>query len=281
MKAFKYADLHIHSVHSDGSDTPENIVIRAAKLGFSCISITDHDTCCGINEAVAVGEKHGVEILPGIEISTAQGDKSVHILGYMMDINSPYLKEIYSETRAGRLERMKRMVAKMNGLGYSIDFSELLEFIGDGTVGRGLLGRFLVEKCYFKSLDAVFEKLLGDDGPVYEPVPVLSPEDVISFVKKAGGVTSLAHPGSTRIDSEIPRLVKAGLGGIEVYNAQHTRDMESRYRELAERHGLLVTGGSDTHGAKMFGRRLGDVKLNYDHVERLKEMAAIAATAAA
>ncbi len=281
MKAFKYADLHIHSVHSDGSDTPEKIVTRAAKLGFSCISITDHDICSGINEAVAAGEKYGVEILPGIEISTALGDKSVHILGYMMDTNSPYLKEIYSETRAGRLERMKRMVAKMNGLGYSLDLHELLEFIGDGTVGRGLLGRFLVEKGYFRSLDAVFEKCLGDDGPVYEPVPVLSPEDVISLVKKAGGVTSLAHPGSTRIDNDIPRLVKAGLGGIEVYNAQHTRDMELRYRELAEQHGLLVTGGSDTHGAKMFGRRLGDVKLNYDHVERLKEMAAIAAATAA
>jgi len=122
------------------------------------------------------------------------------------------------------------------------------------------------------------DKLLGDDGPVFEPVPVLSPEEVISLIGKAGGVTSLAHPGSTSIDSEIPRLAKAGLGGIEVCNTQHTKSMEFRYRGLAEQYGLVMTGGSDTHGAKMCGRKLGNIKLNYDHVERLKKMAAIVAS---
>lgn len=281
MKAFRYADLHIHTVHSDGSDTPEQVVVRAGKLGFSCVSIADHDTCDGVNEAMLAGEKHGVEVISGIEVSTALGNKSVHILGYMMDITSSHLKKIYSQTHGGRHDRMKRMMAKLNVLGYSVDFQEFLEFVGDGTVGRALLGRFLIQKGYFKNLESVFVKLLGDDGPVFEPVRVLLPEDAISLIKKAGGVTSLAHPGSTDIDDDILRLVEAGLGGIEVYNAQHTPKMAKRYREMAEQYGLVITGGSDTHGAKMSGRKLGDVKLNYDHVERLKEMAAIAAATAA
>lgn len=279
MDDVKFADLHMHTNHSDGVDAPAGMVRRASELGFSLISITDHDTCAGIAEAVEEGGRLGVEVLPGVEVSTYIGDKSIHILGYMMDIESEVFRTILVNNAEGRMERMERMVAKLNDLGYKVDMEDLLEYIGKGTVGRALLAKYLVHKKHFKSVEDVFNKILGDGKPVYEPVPKLSPEQAIQIITRSGGVSSLAHPGYSGVDDYIPGMVEAGLDGIEVYSPQHTRDMEKRYMAMVESYGLLVTGGSDSHGGGNDWRDLGAIKLPYEHVERLKERAARAAAA--
>ncbi|MGK7344918.1 MAG: PHP domain-containing protein [Candidatus Nitrospinota bacterium M3_3B_026] len=277
MNDLKFADLHTHTTCSDGTDTPAELVRRAAEMGYAAVAITDHDTCSGLPEGEEAAAALGVELIPGIEVSTYIGEKSVHILGYMMDVEAESFKEILELNAGGRMERMRRMVDKLNGLGYRVELDDLLEYIGGGTVGRALLAKYLVHRGHFGSVEEVFAKILGDGKPVYEPVPKLSPEKAIRLIAQSGGVSSLAHPGHTMVDDEIPAMARAGLDGIETFSPQHDARQERRYVELARRHGLLVTGGSDSHGGGDGWRDLGSVKLPYENVERLKERAARAA----
>jgi len=202
------------------------------------------------------------------------GEKSIHILGYMMDVNNDSFKQILALNQDGRMERMERMVAKLNELGFSVELSDVLDFVGSGTVGRALLAKYLVDRGHFGSVEEVFHEILGDGKPVYEPVPKLSPEEAIRIISKSGGVSSLAHPGHTDVDGEIPRLAEEGLDGIEAFSPQHSSRMANHYLDVAKRYGLLVTGGSDCHGEAGGWRDLGSVRLPYDRVERIRERAA-------
>lgn len=278
MSEAGFADLHIHTRHSDGAETPTEVVEKSARLGITCIAITDHDTCSGFEEALAAADRFGVELLPGIEVSAYIGDKSVHILGYLMDMDNDSLSRIITDNRSSRLSRMNRMVDKLQALGYEVTMEDVLSYIGEGTLGRALLARFLVSKGFFKNPKAVFETILGDGKPVYEPVPRFTPAEAIGLIKAAGGVTSLAHPGFTNIDEIMPGLVEAGLDAIEAYSPQHDEASQRRYVMMAERLGVLVTGGSDNHGPES-GRRIGGTLLPSAHVESLKRLAAWQAAA--
>lgn len=278
MDVSGFADLHIHTRHSDGTETPAEVVEKSARLGIMCVAITDHDTCAGFKEAFDAANRLGVELLPGIEVSAYIGDKSVHILGYLMDMDNEFLAQIVTDNRESRLLRMRRMVDKLVALGYNVTLEDVLEYIGEGTLGRALLARFLVSKGFFKNPKAVFEAILGDGKPVYEPVPRFSPVEAIGLIKAAGGVTSLAHPGFTNVDEIMPSLVEAGLDAIEAYGPQHDEASQSHYIMMAERLGVLVTGGSDNHGPES-GRRIGGTLLPSSHVESLKKRAAWQAAA--
>jgi hypothetical protein len=278
MDVSGFADLHIHTRHSDGTETPAEVVEKSARLGIMCVAITDHDTCAGFKEAFDTANRLGVELLPGIEVSAYIGDKSVHILGYLMDMDNEFLAQIVTDNRESRLLRMRRMVDKLVALGYNVTLEDVLEYIGEGTLGRALLARFLVSKGFFKNPKAVFEAILGDGKPVYEPVPRFSPVEAIGLIKAAGGVTSLAHPGFTNVDEIMPSLVEAGLDAIEAYGPQHDEASQSHYIMMAERLGVLVTGGSDNHGPES-GRRIGGTLLPSSHVESLKKRAAWQAAA--
>ncbi|MBI4666055.1 MAG: PHP domain-containing protein [Nitrospinae bacterium] len=276
----KWADLHTHSRHSDGVENPAEIVRVAAEMGMSCLSLTDHDTCAGYPEMFEAGEKYGVEIIPGIEVSAHSGEKSVHVLGYFMDMESDDFKKLVSLNAEGRVSRMARMVEKLVALGYKVTLDDILGFTGEATVGRAQLARYLVKLGYFKTVEEVFEKLLGDGGSVYEPVPKFTPEEAIAIIKSAGGVSSLAHPGHTGMDDDIGHLAAEGLDGIEAYSPQHDNRTVEKYLAMAEEFNLLVTGGSDSHGHGRHGRSMGSVRLSYGRVEKLKERAALSATAA-
>jgi len=273
MSLSGFADLHIHTRFSDGTETPAEVVEKSARLGLGCVAITDHDTCAGFEDALNAANRLGVELLSGIEVSAYVGDASVHILGYLMDMDNESLAQIVTDNRESRLLRMGRMVDKLKELGYRVTLEEVLEYIGEGTLGRALLARFLVRKGFFKNPKAVFETILGDGKAVYEPVPRFTPQEAIGLIKSAGGVTSLAHPGFTGIDEILPGLVEAGLDAIEAYSPQHDEASQRRYAVMAERLGILVTGGSDNHGPES-GRRLGGTLLPYGHVESLKKRAA-------
>jgi hypothetical protein len=269
-----FGDLHTHSTCSDGTVTPAGIVDEAVARQFYCVAITDHDTVEGIAEAQIAGQKAGVEIIPGVEVSTSLGEKNVHILGYYMDITHKGFLAMIEGNRDTRIGRMGRMVTKLNAIGYPVDYDELIESIGEGTVGRALLARFLVEKGYFTSLDEVFYSILGDGKAVYEPVRRISPVEAIKVIRDAGGVTSLAHPGYTSIDNQIPALAAAGLDAIEAESSQHPPPVQKRYRKIADKNRLLITGGSDYHGPQMPGRAMGSIRFSYERILMLQERAA-------
>lgn len=269
-----FVDLHLHSTFSDGNDTPEEVVSKAAKSGFSCISITDHDTCKGWDEAYEAALKHGVELIPGIEVSAHRGGSSVHILGYMVNLKSEALEKIVSVTEKGRLERMERVISKLDKLGYKVNLDDVIRFTGPGVLGRALLAKYLVSIGYFKSIHEVFSTVLGDGKPAFEPVPGFSPSEAIELISKAGGVSSLAHPGGSFSPGDIEEFIEAGLDGIEVYSPHHGSADERKYLDITSRHNLLVTGGSDSHGAPECGRGIGAVKLPYRLVDNIKERAA-------
>ncbi|VAX22377.1 FIG00031715: Predicted metal-dependent phosphoesterases (PHP family) [hydrothermal vent metagenome] len=269
-----FVDLHLHSTCSDGGDTPEEIVLKASKLGFSCVSITDHDTCKGYKKAHGAALKHGVELISGIEVSTSLGNRSVHILGYMVNPKSEAIEKIVSTAEKGRLERMKRIVSKLCKLGYRVDIGGVIRFTGEGVLGRFLLAKYLVSIKQFKSTHEVFSKVLGDEKPAFEPVPGFSPSEAIELISEAGGVSSLAHPGGSFSTEEIEGFIKAGLDGIEAFTPHHGPADEQKYMDIASRHNLLVTGGSDSHGNPDYRRQIGSVKLPYRLVESIKERTA-------
>ncbi|VAX25688.1 FIG00031715: Predicted metal-dependent phosphoesterases (PHP family) [hydrothermal vent metagenome] len=274
MVMTRFADLHLHTTRSDGYFSPSELVSKGARLGFSTLAITDHDTVGGIEEASREATRHEIELIPGIEISTNYGGKSVHILGYMINIQNAVLLKTLSGIIDKRIERLENMVHRLADLGYPLDISDVFSFIGNRVPGRALLARYLVKAGYYKSVGEVFENILGDSGEVYEPVSVLNPENAIEIINGAGGISSIAHPGNTRVDEIFPRLVEAGLDGVEAYNPIHTKPVVSHYLKIAQKYDLLVTGGSDYHGPQCPARNIGQIKLDYTHVERIKERAA-------
>ena len=267
----QFADLHLHTVYSDGSSTPAEVVANARTFGFSAISIVDHDTIQGIPPALAECRAAGIEFVPGIELSSNDSGGTVHILGYGIDWRDKVFCEFLEEMRKNRLERMEKIFKKFQALGVALDLSEFLLAGQQGTVGRLHLAHFLVGKGIVADLAEAFERYIGDGKPAYLPVDMLNPREAVEMIRRACGVPVLAHPGITHRDELIPRLVSWGLMGIEVYYSKHLPEAIQHYRKLAEKYGLLVLGGSDCHGAGGKGESLiGTVRLPYEYVEKLK-----------
>lgn len=267
----KYADLHIHTNLSDGSFTPEEAVASACKLGLEAISITDHDSVEAIGPALEAGEKYGVEVIPGVELSADAARREIHILGYYVDWKDPQFAERLRIFREVRLKRAEKIVKKLAELGKKIDFNELVQSYGKGSLGRLHIAREMLKFGYAHSIDEVFERYLGDYGPAYVPKKRLSPSEAIALVLKMGGVPVYAHPRISNRDELIPGFVKEGLRGLEVYHSEQDPEVSKRYQELAQKYDLVVTGGSDCHGHGKSEFLIGKVKIPYELVERLKD----------
>ncbi len=243
-------DLHIHSTASDGRFSPEEIAAKAAKLGVNTIAICDHDTVDGVlpvtQAAVAYPQ---LTVIPGVEISTHYPGSEVHILGYFMDINDSKLKKALADSRNSRLGRARAIIAKLNGLGMDINWQRVEEIAGGSTVGRPYIAQAMLEKSYIKTFKEAFDKYIGLGGPAYVERHKISPAEAVKLVKEAGGLPVLAHPFT--VDDPpalIIELVAAGLAGIEVYYNDYPADKRNRLARMAEKHGLIATGGSDYHG---------------------------------
>ncbi|HEX3015395.1 MAG TPA: PHP domain-containing protein [Desulfobacteria bacterium] len=267
------ADLHTHTTASDGTLTPDKQVQLARDIGLMAIGITDHDSLNGITEALAAGERYGVEVVPGVELSTDCQGREVHILGYYPEREAPELTGMLDKLREARRSRGKLIVDKLVSLGLQIELERVWEIAGAGAIGRPHIAQALEEKGYVRSIKEAFERYIGSGAPAYVPRFKLSPEDAITLVTRARGIPVLAHPGLVDLDALIPDWVKAGLKGIEVFHTDHNQAQETRYARLAENLGLLVTGGSDYHGP---GRKttvgLGDRRVPMDNVTRLKQV---------
>ena len=270
-------DLHLHTTASDGVMTPSEIVNYAKNKGLLAIAITDHDTIEGLEEGLAEGQRIGLEVIPGIEISAEHSPGSMHLLGFFIDIHHPILKERLEFLQRARAERNPRMVEKLNKLGIDITFDEVLKASGGGQVGRPHFAQLLLKKGYVRSFQEAFDRFLGKGAAAYVEKMRFSPEESIHFINEANGVAVLAHPntlqlnGYPELENLILRLVKRGLRGIEAYYPEHTQSMINFYLRLADKYNLVVTGGSDCHGNANPGVVVGQAKIPYELVESLKD----------
>lgn len=242
-------DLHLHTTASDGLLAPAELVGRANASGVRTLSITDHDTMSGVPEAAAAAAELGLEFLPGIEITAVLDRRDVHLLGYFLDPSPPALESFLHAQRDDRIARARAMSEKLEGLGVPIAIEPIVESAAaEGrSVARPLLARALVQAGHARSPREAFDRWIGDDGAAYVPRTGSSPADVVRLISRAGGVSSIAHPGLLNRDDLVPSLAKAGLSAIEVYHPEHDRSARAHYLQLAIQHDLAVSGGSDFH----------------------------------
>jgi len=266
-----FADLHIHSCFSDGTFTPEEIVARARSHDVQALALTDHDSVDGCERMAASCAKLGLEFIPGCELTAEQEHEELHLLAYFMDLTHPLFLERIGQFQVVRQNRVREMVIKLNRLGLPVEVQRVLALANCRAPGRPHVARALVEKGLCGSPDEAFDRFLKRNRPAWVPKFRMSAADGISLIHQAGGLAVLAHPGLNHSDECIPALVEAGLDGMECFHTKHSTSMAEYYLEVADRFGLLVTGGSDCHGLTKNGPLLGTLHLPYQHVERLKQ----------
>jgi predicted metal-dependent phosphoesterase TrpH len=253
-------DLHTHSTASDGLLTPTELVTQAREAGLSMIALTDHDTTNGLAEAQAAGASMGVEVVPGIEINTylPHGQGEAHVLGYYLDTANADLQAFLRFLRDTREKRGEKMVALLREQGYDVTWARVRE-MAHGAVGRPHVAMALIEKGYADSIDDAFKRYISPGRPAYVPRFKMVPEDAVRMLRSVRAVPVLAHP--LRLfgleDDLLPRLMRAGLLGLECYYGEYDEQTVENLLALAEQRGLIATGGSDYHGPGVHPTPLG------------------------
>jgi hypothetical protein len=269
-------DLHAHTIYSDGTFTPPEAVDLAAERGLSVLSISDHDSTEGVAEAEGAAARAGLEIVPGVELSTVHDHGPVHLLCYWPDLWDEEFQGELRRLREDRWTRGERMVEKLQALGYPITFERVRE-IAQGNIGRPHIAQALVEAGVVPELKGAFsDELIGTDGRAYVEKHALASLDALALVKRARGIAVLAHPG-LRWKKELPvpdelieRMAGAGLDGLEVDHPDHDAAARARYREMARRLGIVATGSSDCHGTRYDPVRMGSETTDPEEFARLK-----------
>lgn len=274
----KLIDLHTHSLKSDGSMTPAEVVREAKRAGLAAIALSDHDTVDGIREAVAEGEKIGVEVIPAIEFSV-QSKTETHILGYFIDIENPDLLKTLKEVVDLRIERNYVTCQRLNELGFDITIEEVRALAPNNFVGRAHFARVLMDKGYTKSVKEGFDLYMTSGKYAYCEKQRLTARDAVELIGKCGGISFLAHPHLTKLgDDELKEFLKKlkgfGLSGLEGYYTDYTPEMQEKYQAMAKELGLLISGGTDFHAAMKphisIGTGLGNMKIPYSVLEAMK-----------
>jgi predicted metal-dependent phosphoesterase TrpH len=269
-------DLHLHTTASDGTFTPTQLVQQAAKLGLKIISVTDHDTVGGVQEAIDAGKTVGVEVIPGIELGSDIGGQDIHILGYFIDYKSVWLLNFLESLKLVRLGRAEQILKKLTEYKINLDLNEVLKLARGGIVTRAHIGQAMVDQRHVASIREAFDKYLGRDKPCYVVKYNYSSADVINAIKTVGGIPVLAHPGISKIDELIPSLVKEGLMGLEAIASDHSPSLIEHYQWIAKRFNLITTGGSDDHGPRTPGRFLiGKVQVSDEIAQNLEQAASV------
>ena len=256
-------DLHTHSTASDGTFAPSALVAEACRSGVTHLALTDHDGVGGLEEARAEAHARGMRFIDGLELSADYQPGTMHILGYGFDPVDAALSEKLAKVLKSRTDRNPKICEKLRELGMDVWIEEVQAYAGGDVVGRPHFARLLVDKGYVKSGQEAFDLYLEKGKPAYVGKEKLSPEDCINLIRGAGGVAVLAHPkqlgaaGVDELESILHRLIGAGLQGIECYYRNHSAEDEELFRGLAEKYGLLQTGGSDFHGQNKPEVKLG------------------------
>ena len=260
-------DLHLHTRYSDGSLTPAEVVDLAHQAGVTALAITDHDIVDGIPHALDAATPLGIEVIPGVELSSRFHEQELHVLGYFFDWRDSIFGDHLARQRRSRHARNPQTIERLNALGLELSEEEVKAKAGSDSIGRPHIAQVLVDKGYVQDTREAFDRYLKEGAPAYAPRRLSDTRDVIAWIRNAGGVPVLAHPTWTRCQGEplyrlCACLKEAGLLGLEVFYSSHDRRQTSRFLELAKRLDLLVTGGSDFHGAANPGIHVGRGKGN-------------------
>jgi len=275
----KFADLHLHTKYSDGTFSPEELVLQAQKAGLACIALTDHDTVEGCAEAATAAAAVGMEFIPGTELTAEHNDTELHVLGYFLDIRNKKLLAEIAKFQAVRQDRIHEMVKRINAQGVPLQPEAVFAIANCKSPGRPHVARAMVKAGLISNVDEAFERFLKKGRPAWVPKTKVSAMEAMDLVHQAGGLAVMAHPGLNRTDDIIPALVDAGLDGIECFHTKHSTATAERYLSIADKYHLLVTGGSDCHGFSKGKPLIGTVRLPYEHVEKLKAKVAQRAAA--
>ncbi|WP_088105282.1 PHP domain-containing protein [Halalkalibacter urbisdiaboli] len=256
MRTFKKnSDLHMHSTASDGGYSPKELLHKCAEVGLEIISLTDHDTVEGIEEAIIVGENLGITVIPGIEFSTKFQGKSVHILGYGFDWKNQQLRQMLVEQRNIRRRRLDTMLDKLEKVELDVKAADVLKYVDGGSIGRPHVAKALIDHGYVNTVSEAFERYLAEGKSCYvAKEKEMTIKEAIDWIHQTGGFAIVAHPIYYDLDDFIGTWVRDwGLDGIEVYHRDHSDEDKVRYeslcKQIEEELGvtLLRTGGSDFH----------------------------------
>lgn len=241
-------DLHLHSTASDGIYTPAKMVQVSLELGLRFISLTDHDSTDGIQEAMDAAAGTPLTVIPGVEISTdADAANEIHILGYHVERSYGPLQERLTRLRESRSNRAQKVIHLLAKSGVPVSWERVSDLAGTGSIGRPHIAQALVEANHVDSVETAFRRYLGRGAPAYVPRDKLTPQEAIQLIRAAGGIPVLAHP--SRVIEHLPALVEAGLAGLEAYYNGYIEPEVTFLVKLADKHGLIATGGTDFHGA--------------------------------
>jgi len=274
----KRIDLHTHSLCSDGAQVPAEVVRTAAEAGLAAIALSDHDCIDGVQEAMDAGKALGVEVIPAVELS-AQSDTELHILGYFIDIRNQKPQEMMAYALQVRDERQEEVCRKLNEQGFDITMDELREEANGKVLCRAHFAKIMVRKGYAESVKDAFNRFLSVGCYAYSNRQALTGPEAVSLIREAGGIAVAAHLHLIKMPDEelkeyLKSLIPYGLDGIEGYYTDYTPDMEQRYRAMAEELGLVISGGTDYHGANKphitIGKGKGDLEIPYSVLEGLR-----------
>jgi len=264
-------DLHLHTTASDGRLAPRELVTLAAASGLRVMAVTDHDTTGAVADVQAAAREQGLDAVAGIEITAVLDGRDVHMLAYFVDVADDAFQRFLTAQRAARITRLEAIAERLAELGVPVRLEAALKLArlqSSVSVGRPQAARALVAAGHVKDMHQAFDRYLGAGRPGFVPRVGPPPVEVIPIVHAAKGLVSIAHPGRTQIDDQLPGLRDAGLDAIEAYHSDHDEPTTARYAALATELDLLVTGGSDFHdpGSSV---RPGSVTLPWPQWDRL------------
>ncbi|MBP2681205.1 MAG: hypothetical protein H6Q78_1068 [Candidatus Krumholzibacteriota bacterium] len=265
-------DLHMHSTFSDGLNPPSDLVRVAQEKRLGAISLTDHDCVDGVNETIEAGRAVGIDVLSGVELSCEFKGRDLHILGYGVDPNHREFQDMLRRFRETRHNRGLKIIEKLNALGVPIAAEDVLRKSGKGALGRPHVAAVLVEKGIVSTPGEAFDKYIAEGGPAYVPKYKMTPTEAIQYIRMAGGLAFIAHPGIfLENEEEIFTLLGEGFDGIEVHHPKHTPDIARRLGAIAQERGLLTSGGSDFHGFAGRDMPIGALDIPYAVLTAIKK----------
>ncbi|MGC9327183.1 MAG: PHP domain-containing protein [Candidatus Hinthialibacter sp.] len=274
-------DLHTHTHCSDGSYSPRDLIRLASEKNINAVAVTDHDTIAGVEEALAAGEEFGVEIVPGVEISSFHDRGVLHILGYFIDVRDESFQKFLQECVDARNRRNPLIMQKLKELGYPLSMNEIVSLAGGEVINRPHFAQAMLNRGYVQTRQEAFDRFLAKGAPAYFAKEVFSPKEIVTFIHASGGFAVLAHPNLlnmkrlTETGAEIRRLhEQAGFDGIEAYHGDCILEYAQYYADLARELGLFITGGSDFHGDEKH-QPLGQTRclneIPYEFLETMKQ----------
>ena len=272
-------DLHAHTSASDGTYSPNELVTLAKSEGIEAIAITDHDTIEGVPEALESGEKIGLEVIPGVEISIDHQPGSMHVLGLFLDIKNKKLIEYLTVLQASRSSRNPKIIEKLNELGLAISMEDVQKISGGGQVGRPHIAAALLKDGYVSSNQQAFDKYLKKGAIAYFERSRLTREETVDMIHGAGGLVILAHPNTLGVNGSsfsylMSELKEVGFDGLEVFYNSHSQTDEDRLMKIVDKNGFIISGGTDFHGQNKpsikLGVGYGNMAIPYEVLQEMK-----------